>query len=90
MKEVKIRIQEKFGLNISKSTVYHDVQKMKFLYIALNQIHNEQDKGRQEEFFKKVNETIVSILNKSYSSLMNHGLAHIRKLDACCLERALY
>ncbi|QKX03202.1 hypothetical protein GOY07_03425 [Wolbachia endosymbiont of Litomosoides sigmodontis] len=33
-------------------------------------IHNEQDEGKQEEL-KKLNETIGSILNKSYSSLIN-------------------
>ncbi|WP_175938466.1 hypothetical protein [Wolbachia endosymbiont of Litomosoides brasiliensis] len=36
--------------------------------------------------FKKLNEIIDSIQNKSYSSLMNRGLAHIRKLDTSALK----
>nr|WP_082941399.1 MULTISPECIES: winged helix-turn-helix domain-containing protein [unclassified Wolbachia] len=34
IKEMKIRIQEKFGLNISKSTVHRNMQRMKFSYIT--------------------------------------------------------
>ena len=33
IKEMRIKIQEKFELNISKSTVHRHMQKMKFSYI---------------------------------------------------------
>ncbi len=53
IKEMRIRIQEKFGLNISKSTVHRHMQKMKFSYITSRPVHNVQDKSKQEEFKKK-------------------------------------
>lgn len=53
IKEMKIRIQEKFGLNISKSTVHRNMQRMKFSYITPRPVHNGQDKSKQEEFKKK-------------------------------------
>ncbi|NUY39681.1 hypothetical protein GO684_03315 [Wolbachia endosymbiont of Litomosoides brasiliensis] len=33
-------------MNVSKSTVHHNMQKMKFSYITPRPIHNKQDKGR--------------------------------------------
>ncbi|QKX03264.1 hypothetical protein GOY07_03835 [Wolbachia endosymbiont of Litomosoides sigmodontis] len=39
-------------MNISKSTVHLNIQKMKFLYITPRTIHNKQDKGKLEEFKK--------------------------------------
>ncbi|WP_447933038.1 IS630 family transposase [Wolbachia endosymbiont of Dactylopius coccus] len=58
IKEMRIRIQEKFGLNISKSTVHRYMQKMKFSYITPRPVHNVQDKRKQEEFKKNLNEVI--------------------------------
>ncbi len=37
IKEMRIRIQEKLGLNISKSTVHRNMQRMKFSYITPTQ-----------------------------------------------------
>nr|WP_255419643.1 hypothetical protein [Wolbachia endosymbiont of Litomosoides brasiliensis] len=42
---MRIRIQEKFGLNVNKSIMRRNMQKMKFSHITLKLIHNEQDKG---------------------------------------------
>ncbi|WP_353271235.1 IS630 family transposase [Wolbachia endosymbiont (group A) of Alloplasta piceator] len=58
IKEMRIRIQEKFGLNISKSTVHRHMQKMKFSYITPRPVHNGQDKSKQEEFKKNLNGAI--------------------------------
>ncbi|WP_189513902.1 helix-turn-helix domain-containing protein, partial [Streptomyces narbonensis] len=43
IKEMRIRIQEKFVLNISKSTVHRHMRKMKFSYITPRPVHNVQD-----------------------------------------------
>lgn len=53
IKEIKIRIQENFGLSISKSTVHRNMQRMKFSYITPRPVHNVQNKSKQEEFKKK-------------------------------------
>jgi hypothetical protein len=58
IKEVIIRIQEEFGLNISKSTVHRSMQRMKFSYITPRPVHTGQDKGKQEEFKKNLKEII--------------------------------
>nr|WP_175938358.1 hypothetical protein [Wolbachia endosymbiont of Litomosoides brasiliensis] len=46
-----------------------------------------KQKGRV--FKKNLMRLLVSILNKSYLSLINRGLAYIRKLDTGHLKRAL-
>jgi transposase len=46
IKEVRIRIQEKFGLNVSKSTVHRNMRRMKFSYITPRLVHAGQDKGK--------------------------------------------
>lgn len=53
IKEAKIRILEAFGLNVGKSTVHREMQKMKFSYITPRPVHYKQDKEKQEEFKKK-------------------------------------
>lgn len=53
IKEVKVKILEEFGLNISKSTVHSEMQKMKFSYITPRPMHHKQDPKKQEEFKKK-------------------------------------
>ncbi len=53
IKEMRIKIQERFGLDISKSTVHRNMQRMKFSYITPRPVHNGQDKSKQEEFKKK-------------------------------------
>ncbi|OAM06106.1 MAG: hypothetical protein TV41_04395 [Wolbachia endosymbiont of Dactylopius coccus] len=53
IKEAKIRILEEFGLNMGKSTVHREMQKMKFSYITPRPVHYKQDKESQEEFKKK-------------------------------------
>lgn len=53
IKEAKIRILEEFGLNMSKSTVHREMQKMKFSYITPRPVHHKQDTKKQEEFKKK-------------------------------------
>ncbi|NUY39293.1 hypothetical protein GO684_00905 [Wolbachia endosymbiont of Litomosoides brasiliensis] len=60
-------------MNISKSKVHRNMQKMKFAYITSRSIHNERDKGR-EEGLKKINETIGKYPEQGYSSLMNCNL----------------
>ncbi|GFY65443.1 hypothetical protein TNIN_39431 [Trichonephila inaurata madagascariensis] len=45
--------KERFGLDISKSTVHRNMQRMKFSYITPRPVHNGQDKSKQEEFKKK-------------------------------------
>ncbi|QKX02887.1 hypothetical protein GOY07_01470 [Wolbachia endosymbiont of Litomosoides sigmodontis] len=47
IKKMRIIIKKKFSLNISKSIYTLNVQKMKFSYITVKLIRNEQDKGRQ-------------------------------------------
>ncbi|BET28196.1 hypothetical protein wCauATS_03980 [Wolbachia pipientis] len=89
IKEMKIRIQEKFGLNISKSTVHRNMQRMKFSYITPRPVHNGQDKSKQEEFKKILMKLLSCILKKSYFSSMNRGLAHIQRLDTGGLKKAL-
>lgn len=59
IKEIKIKIQEKFGLNITKRAVNYNIQRIKFSYITPSPLHNGQDKNKQEEFKKNLNETIV-------------------------------
>ncbi|WP_256359458.1 hypothetical protein [Wolbachia endosymbiont of Litomosoides sigmodontis] len=44
---MRIRVQEKFDLNVNKSIVCCDMQKMKLSYIAPRLIHNEQGNGKQ-------------------------------------------
>ncbi len=53
IREMRIRIQERFGLNISKSTIHRNMQRMKFSYITPRPVHSGQDKNKQEEFKKK-------------------------------------
>ncbi len=53
IKEMRIKIQERFGLDISKSTVHRNMQRMKFSYITPRPVHNGKDKSKQEEFKKK-------------------------------------
>ncbi|WP_410542987.1 IS630-like element ISWpi10 family transposase [Wolbachia endosymbiont of Tetranychus urticae] len=60
IKEVQIKISEEFGLNISKSTVHREIQRMKFSYITPRPIHHKQDKNKQEEFKKYFNKIINS------------------------------
>ncbi len=50
IKEVKVKILEEFGLNISKSTVHSEMQK---IYITPRPMHHKQDPKKQEEFKKK-------------------------------------
>ncbi|NUY39924.1 IS630 family transposase, partial [Wolbachia endosymbiont of Litomosoides brasiliensis] len=45
---MRTRIKEKFDLNVSKSTVHRNMQKMKFSYIMPRSIHNEQDKANRK------------------------------------------
>ncbi|QKX03315.1 hypothetical protein GOY07_00870 [Wolbachia endosymbiont of Litomosoides sigmodontis] len=52
IKEIIIRIQKKFDLNVSKTTVHRNMQKMKFSYITPRSIQNEQDKSKQKELKK--------------------------------------
>ncbi|WP_410543075.1 IS630 family transposase [Wolbachia endosymbiont of Tetranychus urticae] len=59
IREMRIRIQERFGLNISKSAIHRNMQRMKFSYITPRPVHSGQDKNKQEEFKKNLNETIV-------------------------------
>ncbi|NUY39483.1 hypothetical protein GO684_02105 [Wolbachia endosymbiont of Litomosoides brasiliensis] len=54
IEEMRIRIREKFGLNVSKS-IAHVTARVK----------------------KNLVRVLVSIMDKSYFSLMNCGLAHI-------------
>ena len=53
IKEVRLKIQKEFALNISKSTVHSEVKKMKFSYITPRPVHHKQDKNKQEEYKKK-------------------------------------
>nr|WP_175938580.1 hypothetical protein [Wolbachia endosymbiont of Litomosoides brasiliensis] len=46
-------------------------------------------KADKKSFKKKLMRPLVSILNKSYFSLTNRGLAHIQKLNTCSLKRVL-
>ena len=43
-------------LNVGKSTVHREMQKMKFSYITPRPVHYKQDKEKQEEFKKNLNE----------------------------------
>ncbi len=52
--------------------VYKHMQKMKFSYITSKPILNKQDKV-DKKTLKNLMKLLVSILNKSYSSLMNRG-----------------
>ncbi len=56
----QIKISEEFGLNISKSTVHREIQRMKFSYITPRPIHHKQDKNKQEEFKKYFNKIVNS------------------------------
>lgn len=64
IKEMRIRIQEKFRLNISESTVHRYMQKMKFSYITPRPVHNGQDKSKQEEFKKKISMELLASIQK--------------------------
>ncbi|KLT22346.1 putative transposase [Wolbachia endosymbiont of Armadillidium vulgare str. wVulC] len=46
IKEVQIKISEEFGLNIGKSTVHREIQR---IYITPRPMHHKQDKNKQEE-----------------------------------------
>ncbi|WP_369800432.1 winged helix-turn-helix domain-containing protein [Wolbachia endosymbiont of Litomosoides sigmodontis] len=39
-------------MNVSKTTVHRNMQKMKFSYITPRSIQNEQDKSKQKELKK--------------------------------------
>ena len=62
---------------------------MKFSYITPRPVHNGQDKTKQEEFKKISMKLLANIQKKSYFSLMNQDLAHIRKLGMDGLKKAL-
>ncbi len=85
---MRTRIQEKFGLNVSKSIAYYNMQKMKFHILCQDQsIINKIKVDRKN--LRKFNEITVSILDNSYFSWVNHVLAHIQKLSIGNLKRAL-
>ncbi|NUY39560.1 hypothetical protein GO684_02595 [Wolbachia endosymbiont of Litomosoides brasiliensis] len=46
VKGIRIRIQEKFILNVSESTVHLRICKNEVSYITPGPIHNEQNRGR--------------------------------------------
>jgi transposase len=52
-REVKIRILEAFGLNVSRSTVHREMQKMKFSYITPRPVHHKQDPKKTRRIKKK-------------------------------------
>jgi len=58
IKETKMRILEKFGLTMGKSTVHREMQKMKFSYITARPVHYKQNKEKQEELKKNLNEIV--------------------------------
>jgi transposase len=53
IKMVRIRIDEKYGIGISKSTVHKAMQGLNFSYITPRPKHYKQDKELIEEFKKK-------------------------------------
>lgn len=53
IKELKIAIEQSFGLNVSMATVNRILKKPSFSYITPRPRHNKQDPLKQEEFKKK-------------------------------------
>lgn len=53
IKVVRIRIEEKYGIAISKSTVHKAMHEVNFSYITPRPKHYKQDKESLEEFKKK-------------------------------------
>ncbi len=43
IKKMRNKNQKKLSLNVSKTTINHNIQKMKFSYITPRPIHNEQE-----------------------------------------------
>ncbi|WP_341822251.1 IS630 family transposase [Wolbachia endosymbiont (group A) of Clivina fossor] len=63
-KKLKIIIEKMFSIEVSKSTAHRLMQKLGFSYITPRPVHNKQDKNKQEEFKKNLNETIVTYPEK--------------------------
>ncbi|WP_410543313.1 hypothetical protein [Wolbachia endosymbiont of Litomosoides brasiliensis] len=61
---MKIRTQEKFGLNISKFTIHRNIQKMKFSHTMPRTIHNKQDIRWVGRVKKNLTRLLVSVLKK--------------------------
>jgi transposase len=57
-KKLKVIIEEMFSIDVSKSTAHRLMQKLGFSYITPRPVHYKQDKDKQEEFKKNLNETI--------------------------------
>lgn len=53
IKAIGIRIEEIFGINLSKSTVHREVQKLGYSYIKPRPKHFKQDPNKVSEFKKK-------------------------------------
>jgi transposase len=52
-RELAIQIQEKLGVEVSISSVYRTIKKLKFSYITPRPRHYKQDQSSMEEFKKK-------------------------------------
>jgi transposase len=53
IKATRIRIEEIFGINLSKSTVHRELQKLGYSYIKPRPKHFKQDPNKVSEFKKK-------------------------------------
>ena len=58
IKEVKIKILNEFGLNVSKSTAHREMQKMKFSYVTPRPVHYKQDAKNKKSSKKNLNKII--------------------------------
>ncbi len=53
IKELRLKIIEKFGVTVGKSTVHRIMKKLNFSYITPRPRHYKADKEKQEKFKKK-------------------------------------
>jgi len=53
IKAIRIKIEERFGIVIGKSTVHREIKKLNYSYITPRPQHYKQDTTKVEEFKKK-------------------------------------
>lgn len=57
-KKLKVIIEEKFSVEISKSTAHRWMKRLGFCYITPRPVHHKQDKNTQEEFKKTLQQSL--------------------------------
>lgn len=75
IKAIKIQIQEKFDINLEKSSVHRMLKKLGFSHITGRKKHYKSSDSEQTEFKKNLNEISKESPEKAIFSLTKQGLA---------------